>query len=183
MKTKTLLFYFQLVAVLVFTSACEVLRLAASEIFPETAESLDGDVFYHNSFEADRDTSGWRGYGAFEFRQEAPGGGGKRSVFISGGCIIPHARLELGPVKDGGSFILRCWGKNLSIGGGVGLYVAEESPDYIHITINDEDWKFYESADTLYCPPGKKISLEMNSGGFVASSMLVDVLEIVQVEN
>jgi len=77
---------------------------------------------YFNSFESQSDTAGWRGY-AFDFADDAPKRGGKKSLSVSGGCIIPHAEYTVSPQNTDCYLILRLWGKNLSNGGHVYLHV------------------------------------------------------------
>ena len=139
-----------------------------------------GIVVYSNSFESSQDTVGWRGTGSREFRGDAAPDGGQQSLYVSGGCLWPHAWIELTPDESDGLYILRCWGKDLQIGGEVELNV-EGSMLGPWITVNQKEWVYYESADTLCCPAGKKIVLSMGAGGIVPSAMLVDRIEIVRV--
>jgi photosystem II stability/assembly factor-like uncharacterized protein len=139
-----------------------------------------GIVVYSNSFESPLDTVGWRGY--MEFRNDAAPDCGNQSLFISGGCVWPHASIELGPYDDSGFYAIRCWGKDLQIGGSISIEVGGgDAPDRIGITINNKEWTKYESDQTLFCPAGRKIILSLGAGGIVASAMLIDKLEIVNV--
>ena len=74
------------------------------------------NIIYSNSFESPQDTVGMRGNGMIEFSSDVPPGSGIKSLYISGGCIWPHASIELGPFYKDGLFLLRCWGKDLEIG-------------------------------------------------------------------
>jgi hypothetical protein len=137
---------------------------------------------YFNSFEAGKDTVGWRGYGGIIFMQDAPAGGGKQSLQVSGGCIWPHASFVLPAFRHDGYFIVQCWGKNLMIGGGVELNIAGgyDKPG-IGIPIQNPAWTFYASADTLFCPANCKLELTLGAGGIAASAMLVDLIQIIKV--
>ncbi len=141
--------------------------------------SVYSQVIYSNSFESPEDTSGWMGY--LEFRNDAPPDGGYQSVYISGGCIWPHAWIELGPSDNSGYYVIRCWGKDLQIGGGVSIYVEGEYSNQVNITVNEKKWKYYTSENTLFCPAGKKIILASGSGGIIPSAMLIDKIEVVKV--
>ncbi|MEE8335848.1 MAG: hypothetical protein V3S48_05380 [Candidatus Neomarinimicrobiota bacterium] len=147
-------------------------------------ETMDQSlVIYHNSFESKEDTENWKGNASLQLKAEAPDVGGKQSVFISGGCIIPHAYLELGPVETDGLYILRFWGKNLTTGGSLELGSTDNDSNIIQIRIVQKNWKKYISEDTLFCAAGEKLRISMNAGGFLVSSMLVDMLEIVKVNS
>jgi hypothetical protein len=143
--------------------------------------SIEGfsQIIYSNSFESPLDTIGWMGF--MEFRNEAPPGGGNQSVFISGGCIWPHAWIEIGPFNESSSYIIRCWGKDLQIGGGVSIYVEGEYSNQVNINVNGKEWKYYTSENSLFCPAGKKIIIAMGAGGIVASAILIDEIELVKV--
>jgi len=146
------------------------------------SECLNGteeEVIYSNSFELPQDTVGWQGY--LEFRNDAPENSGSRSLFISNGCIIPHAWVDAVTIAEDGLYSLRCWGKNLMTGGTVYIQVGSQSLDRSYIYISDTVWTYYTSPDTLLCKAGDKIVLAMYSGGFVPSAMLVDEIEIVRI--
>jgi hypothetical protein len=137
-------------------------------------------VIFSNSFESSQDTVGWCGY--IVFHPDAPSEGGRQSAYISGGCIWPHAWIELPPVETDGFFLLRCWGKDLEIGGSLSIETEDNNSKRAYIPVNNKTWTLYESAETLYCPSGKKILLSMGAGGIVPSAMLVDKIEIVKVD-
>ena len=135
---------------------------------------------YFNSFESQGDTIGWKGL--MEFRADAPPLGGKHSVLISGGCIYPHAYYDLPVSQEDNYLIVKCFGKNLSNGGGIELDLSDnDAHHHIVIGITDTIWRSYQSRDTLYCPRNTRLRLSMSSGGIVPSSMLVDLLEVLKV--
>jgi hypothetical protein len=141
-----------------------------------------GFIVYSNSFELPQDTAGWRGH--MDFRDDAAPECGNQSLFISGGCVWPHAWIELGPYDNNGFYILRCWGKDLQIGGSISIEVEGDYPrDRISILINNKEWTHYESDQTLDCPAGRRIVLSMGAGGIVPSAMLIDKVEIVNVQS
>ncbi|MCI0696164.1 hypothetical protein L0337_29700 [candidate division KSB1 bacterium] len=140
-----------------------------------------GDHIYFNSFESPQDTVGWRG--GMQFRNEAPPSGGRQSIFISGGCVVPHAYIEFDGIDKGSHLLLRCWGKNLAIGGIVELQVADDRSRTIGIgvAVAATTWKFYQSADTLYWPANHRLKLSLSSGGLKPSAMLVDQIDVIKV--
>ncbi len=157
----------------------------SASLFSSTAAQLKTNevVIYSNSFESQQDTMGWHVGADVQFCLDAPPGGGEQSIYVSGACIVPHFWIELGPFDGEGLFRLRCWGKNLGMGGEVTIEVESEYPrPSAPIFIDKKDWTFYESKDTLNCPAGKKIILSMISGGLIPSSMLVDLVEIIRVD-
>jgi photosystem II stability/assembly factor-like uncharacterized protein len=147
-----------------------------------TLEVQSEAVVYSNSFEAPQDTVGLQRYGWIDFNSDVPNDGGTQSLFVSGGCIWPHAQIEIGPFENDGFYKIKCWGKNLQIGGSVSIDVEGDFLNGAIIIVNEDAWTYYEST-SLFCPAGKKIVLSMNSGGIVQSAMLVDNLEIVNLKS
>ena len=139
------------------------------------------DSFYFNSFESSSDIAGWYGGSNINIFEEAPQGGGKQSLKVSGGCVIPHAYYKIDSLIEDCSLVLKCWGKNLSNGGSVSLYTGSHSK-IIHISITETSWTNYICEDTLICFEGSNLILELNSGGILSSSMLVDLIEITKVD-
>lgn len=135
-------------------------------------------VIYFNSFEFSWDTIGWHGYGKSIF-YDAPINGGKRSLYVSGGCLVPHAWVDFQNKSPFSDFKLRCWGKNLSNGGTVTLSSKNDLYKSIYISIIDSTWKKYQSDNVLHLSPNDTFRLELISGGIVSSSMLVDLIEVV----
>jgi hypothetical protein len=139
-----------------------------------------GDRFYFNSFESVSDTKGWYGINTENIVEDAPPSGGKKSLRVSGGCVIPQAYYRIEPLEEECSFVLKLWGKNLSNGGSVSLSLEDE-PAYISISVSELSWNKLISKDTLHCTPGSSLILEFVSGGLIGSSMLVDIIEITKV--
>jgi len=88
-------------------------------LFSCEKESDLGQRIYYNSFESQSDTVGWIGY-AFNFANDVPKHG-KKSLSVSGGCVVPHAQYTVTPQNTDCYLILKFLGKNLSNGGGVNL--------------------------------------------------------------
>ncbi len=133
---------------------------------------------YFSSFETKSDTVGWSGYGGQMLDMDAPPGGGHRSMHVAGGCIIPHAQTSIVVNRDVQVLSLDFWGKNLAIGGGVGLRRADGSGPTIHISVSDTVWTRYRSTAAISCRAGDTLILEMMSGGIVYSAMRVDLVEV-----
>ncbi len=141
-----------------------------------------GELLYFTSFENMADLQSWWGLSETSWRTDVPPNGGAHSVLISGGCIMPHARYDIGSQDKEVVLGLRCWGKNLSNGGVVSLRWKENHKKEIRILIKEKRWMPYESTETLLLPAGVQARLELFSGGFVASSMLIDLPEVYVVE-
>ena len=144
-------------------------------------------TIYFNSFESNADTTGWWGYGDFGFYDSAPQDGEDRSLYISGGCIWPHAVLDLEPLNEDRLLILRCWaspvyGGQVEQSGIISLIVSGDFSDSIEISITESSWAAYQPSDTLFCPANHSLSLNLSCGGFVPGSMLVDLLEIIRIK-
>lgn len=156
-----------------------LLSLISLFIFCLKLPTLPGEKeFYFNSFEDSSDIADWKGIQLSQLKNDVPPNGGKKSVQIAGGCVVPHASLELVNNASDGYLKLSCWGKNLMHGGIVLLRTKSDSPQEISINISDSTWTFYESSEKLFCPTNEKLIIEMNSGGILASAMLIDLLKI-----
>lgn len=142
------------------------------------ASTTDADLVYFNSFESQADTVGWFGYGQLSIHDDAPPEGGHQSAFVSGGCIIPHAKFRLTTLPPSGTIILKCWGKNLAIGGAIQLSKVNDARSSIFIGIDDTVWTAYQANNSLTYTALDTLELEMMSGGIVASAMCVDRIEI-----
>ncbi len=151
-------------------------------VYRDDAKGTAEQVVYSNDFESPADTVGWVGYGSMQLRDDVPPGGGRYSLFVSGGCIGPHASFRIMKASGDSRFILRFWGKRLINGGGVGLGFSESPTGGIGVSVADSTWTHYESQDILYCPADSSLWLTMVSGGFIPGAMLVDNIEVVQVK-
>jgi hypothetical protein len=137
------------------------------------------DSFYFNSFETNSDTTGWYGISSEHIVEDAPKVGGKYSLEVSGGCVIPHAYYQFAPLSEDCSLVLKSWGKNLSNGGSIHLRIEDYS-DHIGISVSEPEWTEYICEDTINCPAGSTLILELFSGGIISSAMRVDQIEITE---
>jgi hypothetical protein len=159
MKKKALMFFFSLMLI-----SCE-------------KENAPGQQIYYNSFESQSDTAGWIGY-AFNFSNDVPKQAGKKSLSVSGGCLFPHAEYTL-PAQNTDCYLtIKIWGKNLSNGGSVYLYINKAGYKEISFDISDKDWTLYQSQETLFCPANSSLTLGASAGGIYGSSILIDKVEI-----
>ena len=135
------------------------------------------EQIYFNSFESQSDIDGWQG-NAFSFASTASPHGGVKSLKVSGGCVLPHAQYTVDAQSTDCKIFLKLWGKNLSNGGGVSLWVNKAGYKEINISISKLDWTLYESQDTIFCPANTSLTLSIVAGGFIGSTVLVDMIEI-----
>jgi len=140
------------------------------------------NIIYENSFENAVDTIGFQRTGAFELRSEAAPECGNQALFVSGSCIVPHVYFSLPPLKNQQQVTLKCWGKNLAIGGLVSLYILNQPDRALHISVQDSSWKKYTAQDTLMAAAQDTLAVEMFSGGYVPSAILVDCLKIIGIQ-
>jgi hypothetical protein len=157
-----------LLAVVIFTG-CRWPTLSGSE---------SRDQIYFNSFESEADTQDWYGNGSFVLDDRAAPGGGKKSVKVSGGCVVPHARYYLGKMEQDGYLTVQVWGRNLELGGLVSLEVQGDLSAETSVFITDTVWKSYQLPERLYVSPNSDVYLTMNSGGIVYSAMLIDLIRV-----
>jgi hypothetical protein len=143
-----------------------------------------GEVIYFCSFEADADTLGWAGYGVKWLADEAPEGGGSRALGVEGGCIAPHAGLELEPQEVGGRYSIRCWAREVNAPGRVELRLASGyEGGSIDLTVQGHDWRRYAAAGGVWCPAGQSLAVYVYSGGFrQPGGILVDLVEVVRLQ-
>lgn len=133
---------------------------------------------YFNSFEDVADTVGWYGHGSFTVDNRSAPGGGKKSLKVAGGCIVPHARYYIGKMKQDGYLTLQFFGKNLEVGGNVSLEVQGDLSSEKDVSISDTVWKSYQLPERLYVSRNSDVYINLNSGGIVYSAMLIDLIRI-----
>jgi hypothetical protein len=140
-------------------------------------ENTPEQQIYFNSFESQSDTVGWIG-NAFNFDNDVPSHGGKKSLSVSGGCIIPHAEYTLNPQSADFYLKVEFWGKNLSNGGGVWLAVNKDGYSNISFDVTSKKWTLYESQEPIFWPANTSMTLGIIAGGIYSSSILIDMIEI-----
>jgi len=146
-------------------------------LFSCEKENDPGQQIYFNSFESQSDTVGWIGY-AFNFANDVPKHGGTKSLSVSGGCLIPHAEYTVPSQNSDCYLIVKFWGKNVSNGGSVYLYVNKAGYKEISFDVSGKDWTLYESRDTLFCPANTSLTLGAMAGGISSSAIIIDMVEI-----
>jgi hypothetical protein len=157
-----------------------ILSMTVTSCKKESTENILDQQIYFNSFESNSDTNGWNGY-AYSFTNDAPSQGGKRSLAISGGCIIPHAQCTISAQNTDCYLVLKFYGKNLSNGGSVSLNVNKPGYGSINYGVSEKDWTIYENHDTLFCPANTSLTLSVIAGGIIYSAILIDMIEIKKV--
>ena len=140
-------------------------------------ENSNAQQIYFNSFEFQSDVAGWQG-NAFTLSNDVPANGGKKSLYVSGGSVFPHAECTIKPQNTESYLTLKFWGKNLSNGGAVYLYVNDAGFKEISFEVSEKEWTLYESKDSLFCPPNTSMTLGVIAGGISSSAILVDMIEI-----
>lgn len=141
-------------------------------------------IFYSTSFEEDDSINEWEGSNYLRFDDDTPQGGGKRSLLISGGCVWPHQKLDLGRIDHESKYVISFWGKVISLGGNVSLVASSGNNSYVELAtvdVRNEEWTKYEVESKISAPKGLQLKLTASSGGFVAGGMLIDLLEISEI--
>jgi len=139
------------------------------------AKASHGRVIYSTSFEAPRDTVGWCALGLLELVGERPPGGGRQTLSVSGGCLIPHASHTIPATRENRRLVLRALAKFVR-GGSVELGV--EGHPSIYVPVSLKEW---QSEDTLFCPAGVAPRIRIMGGGIIQGGILVERIEVVQV--
>lgn len=145
-------------------------------IVDSTDES--GNVIYHTSFENSADLSAWEGLSPENLRSDHAPGGGNYSIFVSGGCTIPHASLTLEKTDVDRYVKVSFYGKNILNGGDVAVFPGEEFDHCLECIVRDSIWENYQSDESIFWPAGEGLTIWMNSGGFVAGAMLIDEMTV-----
>ena len=147
----------------------------------QNSTSPEDRLIYYNSFEKTSDFDGWQGISASNMVDDSSPNGGVKSVYVSGGCMMPTSTFTLPPNDAENHIIVQFYGKNLAMGGSVVLSSGEAYNDENSIFVKDTVWTFYQSQEIYKWPAGSSLKLYMNSGGYVASAMLIDELKIIKV--
>lgn len=162
-------------SIIPFVLSFFLLLFSCQGVLDSTSDSKD-TIIYSNSFETEEDLLDWQGITAENLRDEAAPSAGQKSVYISGGCIIPHASITLKSPGVDLPVSIQCFAKNLDIGGTVELHVGDKQ---IIIIVEKEYWEMYRSDKTIIWKANQPLTIHLNCGGFVPSSMLVDKLQVI----
>ncbi len=168
MRKLDLILYFILITAIISFNSC-------NKIFDPTYEFI-----FYTSFEQESELNGWEGLSAANLRNDAPESGGNKSIFVSGGCVIPTAQYTLRAVGVEQIVTFSCYGKNLTSGGIVFITIDDEFNEEISIHVNDKAWTYYECKDSIIWPANKDLSICLHSGGLVGSSMLIDKIKVIK---
>jgi hypothetical protein len=150
-----------------------------------TVVELCPELVYSCSFESEMEIGDWSIPGNHELTDDVPLGGGSTSIWVSGIDVLPHARYAIPGADQDGYYVLRCWAKkeipvaSPECGGLVSLTLREEQG--IELCVQAWEWTRYESPDTLFCPAGEELLIELSGGGHLASpptKLYVDLLEV-----
>ncbi|MFH0990806.1 MAG: hypothetical protein V1799_12400 [bacterium] len=157
------------------------LTLLSCNISDQSA-SPAGYLIYSTSFEDSTDLKEWRGHGGYDRYAGGSPNGGKFSLYVAGGCIVPHAQIDLPPLRERSALILRCWGRRVVDGGSVTLsIIGPASAPSAHLVIADSVWKHY-STEKIVCPENAHPQIALMAGGIKAASMLVDNIEVLVID-
>lgn len=146
-----------------------------------TENDKSNKLFYFNTFDNQRDTTGWHGLTRDTFVNESMPDSGGFSIHLGGGCIQPAASIEFDSPGEG-KYKFSFWAKMGQPSQQAHLILRSDAyydeKDQLNIEVNTTEWKFYQSEGYLYVPAGKKIILEIMVGGIVFADVYVDNLKI-----
>lgn len=139
-------------------------------------------IYYFNSFESQEDAVKWNGFTSAQFVQDPAPNSGSQSLRIGGGCIQPAAWIVLPKAEAEGWVRFSCWGKvDQANQSGIVRLALEGEPDdsrEITVRIQGANWTHFQSENSLFCPKGGRLRIELIIGGIVFASMHVDGLTI-----
>jgi hypothetical protein len=118
---KYILHFLLILFVSIFLASCEKNLIESNN--NSQSEPKPEELIYSNSFESPEDTMGWYGYADYWFFPEACPGGGLQSLYVSGGCVGPHAVFTLSPLTENSDLIFRFWARSLERSSIVGLFL------------------------------------------------------------
>lgn len=163
-------------ASLLFLTGCQLAGSHPGVELPFVERLTKGPALYSNSFESAADLADWKGFRKENIKDEAPAGGGARSVFISSGCVGPFPSYTF-VAREFGKVDLSVWAKDLAIGGVVSLRNMA-TDETIRVSIREDDWTVEASQESLSVRAGDSLRIRMAAGGFAGSSMLVTEVEV-----
>lgn len=146
-----------------------------------------GEIVYQNSFESQADLMHITGNG-FSVAEEGGPESGTKSLFVSGGCVLPHMNLkpELSSIgENGGWFVISFYGRTDNNSGGILRIKTNEiaGQEYAaDFSIKEKIWLFYES-DPIFIETDPGPVIEGIAGGFASSNMYIDLITIKAAEN
>ena len=143
--------------------------------------SNKNDYIYSTSFEKNENMDQWENGENAEYKSDTPTHGGKRSLYVSGGCVVPHMILDMGKVKSEYLYSVSFFGKVLVNSGFVQLYAQVSDSEKVllgSIQLTETDWKEYSLESKTPVPVDYQLKVEMSSGGIIPGGMIIDLLEI-----
>jgi len=141
----------------------------------EENPSNDPDILYFNSFESESDIVEFEGIPVLSDKS-APGCGDK-SLYISGGCEVPHALVEIGPWRRSETLKLDFMGKAAN-SGLISMYQSDDPQNRIEVQVNDFFWHHYKSSESLVVPGKSTVTIEFFCGGIAFDEMWIDDFKV-----
>ncbi|HJM12354.1 MAG TPA: hypothetical protein QF484_04120 [Candidatus Marinimicrobia bacterium] len=105
--------------------------------------SNKNDYIYSISFEKNENMDQWENGENAEYKSDTPTHDGKRSLYVSGGCVVPHMILNRSTVTADTHYNISFWGKTLINSGIVQLYAENNSNEKIplgFVQITHKNW-------------------------------------------
>ena len=85
----------------------------------------------------------------------------------------------MGPFDEAKVLSFNVYGKALDMaGGGISLSLESDPDSGISILVQDTNWAYYETSNTLEVPIGEKIRIDFISGGIIQVTTFFDLFEI-----
>lgn len=146
------------------------------------AYSDNAKIVFQNSFESRQDSLVWLWAGERKWSRDVPPGGGRRSLYITGGRVSPTASMVTKPLPSGATYGVECWGKAINVGGFVELAIVDkhEIVEKITIPIIKAQWQRLTPANDLYCPPGHSLMLTLHAAATPDAAVVVDMVKILR---
>jgi hypothetical protein len=135
-------------------------------------------LIYFNSFESYKDLIGWKGMNVGDLKSFPAPLGGKKSIFIT-----DITKYKFSAPKKDLTISISFWGKSISGGGAMEFYVGNHDPwERNYIVISDSSWKYHTTSEMISWPADSTFSIELNAGGILGRSMLIDKLLVIKNE-
>ncbi len=136
---------------------------------------------YYNSFEENTDTANIEGITLENFVFDAPPLGGYRSLRVSGGDTRPTVSFTFENMNKEAYYKVKLWGKILDSNqtAQVEFINSDSSTVRTLFNINERYWSPYRNDTLFYVKPNEKFRINVNVGGIIPASVLIDRFEIV----
>lgn len=147
--------------------------LACTNDDDNTLESVS-KLLYHNDFsDSETITDFEDGFGLGDIKDG--------HLTVNGGCIAPHLQLHLGPYETDKQINIKIMARHLPpCGGIVSINSLGSLSNSSILKIEQEEWTEIQNAEPYPLESGKKLVIEVVSGGIIGCSSQLDEITVTE---